>query len=145
MTESVSTPGPAAPRGPGRPPEQAGQSCQAAGALSGDDLLALLDSLGVSHSTADFGDDEEAVLADLFSVRPDQPDEPRSLGDDHGGREAGPAASQSNTASPAWIAGHLPAGPGLAAVLAQDARQTRADRPAAGNATHIHEPPPSRA
>ncbi|HEY2075325.1 MAG TPA: DUF222 domain-containing protein, partial [Streptosporangiaceae bacterium] len=118
MTEAVNTPGPAAADGPDRPEMLVAPSFAAAGSLSGEDLLALLDSVGVPHSTADLGDDEEAVLADLFSDQPGQPHQPGSLGRDHDGHAAGPAAGQGSTASPAWIGEHLPAGPGLAAVLA---------------------------
>jgi hypothetical protein len=125
MTEAVSTPGPAAGDDPDLPPEQAAPSWPAAGSgvLSDADVLALMDSLGVPHSTAELGDDREAALADLFDGPPERPGQPAqpgragSLSDRDRAPEAGGSATE---ASATFIAEHLPAGPGLAAVLAQD-------------------------
>jgi hypothetical protein len=94
--------------------------------LGESDLLVLLESLGVPHSTADLGDDEEAALARLFSAPPDRPDQdnepdqddepahPRALGDHRDGPEAGEPRTE---LSSAWIAEHLPVGAGLAGLL----------------------------
>ena len=148
MSETASSPGSAASGISGQPPQDAALSWRSAGSLSDEDLLALLDNLSVPHSTAEFDDDEAAVLANLFAVRPDQPDQPdQPEGPDQpgcrrghdGGHEAlfadepaaaaqgSTAAAHGSTASPVWIGEHLPAGPGLAAVLAQDAPSDASD------------------
>jgi hypothetical protein len=80
--------------------------------LSDEVLLALLDSLGIA-GTHDAESDQEAVAAAEWEVL-----QAGELAADQGGR-----ASQGSTActfSPVWVGEHLPAGPGLAAVLAQD-------------------------
>ncbi len=94
MTEAVSTPQPNA-AGP------AGSSCQVAGSgsLTDEDVLALLDLLAVS-GTHDSQADQEAIA--------------------EAGWQAVQAGEPTADASPVWIGEQLPAGPGLAAVLAQD-------------------------
>ncbi|HXB46175.1 MAG TPA: DUF222 domain-containing protein, partial [Streptosporangiaceae bacterium] len=100
MSEPVSSPGPTASGGPGQPPGHAGQSWTAAGpaSLSGEDLLSLLDSLQVA-GTHDPEEDQEAVAAAEW--------------------QALQAGDRAVDASPVYVAENLPAGPGLAAVLAQ--------------------------
>src|SRR5215813_5785833 len=100
MTEPVSTPGSAADDDPDRSPEQAGPSFPVAGSgsLSDEDVLALLDSLGVTGTHEPEGDQEAVAAAEWRALQ-----------------AAEPAAEVSAT----FMAEHLPAGPGLAAVLAQ--------------------------
>ena len=98
MSEAISTPGPAAD-GPDQPPEQAGQSFPVAGSLSDEDVLALLDSLGVAGTHDPEGDQEAVAEAEWQAQQDGEP---------------------TDEASATFIAEHLPAGPGLAAVLAQE-------------------------
>ena len=105
MTEvGTSGPGPAA-SGQEQPPEPGVPWFPVAvpAALSDEDLLALLDSLGVDGTHDPEGDQEAIAEAEWRELQAGEP-----------------AAGQGSTASPAWIGEHLPAGPGLAAVLAPE-------------------------
>ena len=71
------------------------------------DLLALLDELGVPHSSAELHEDPEMALALE--------------------RDALQASEQAPVASPAWIAEHLPTGPGRASLLAMSSAAGASD------------------
>ncbi len=81
----------------------------AAGCISDADVLALLDRLGV-EGTHDGQDAQDAVLAAQIAALENDDS-------DGGGR----------TASPAWIGECLPAGPGLAAILACEPPEAASD------------------
>jgi hypothetical protein len=104
MTDTASSPDPVADGSsgrsyPGRLPVQ-GEPW-----LSDEDVLALLDGLGVA-GTHDREEDQEAIAAAQWEAL-------QACG------EAG-ADSEPTAVSPVLVAEHLPAGPGLAAVLALD-------------------------
>ena len=119
MTDAASTPDPAA-EGPGRSQDPGGSPDPGGPGLSGgpalpadiplsdEDLLALLDGFGVA-GTHDPEEDQEAVAAAEWDSR--QTHEFGADDEDVEGR----------TVSPVRVAEHLPAGPGLAAILAHDA------------------------
>jgi Domain of unknown function (DUF222) len=127
MTEAASVPGPAA-ASDGVPSQAALWRGQ--GALSDEDVLALLDGLGVA-GTHDPEDEQEAILAAEIAAR--EADAPREA---DAAREADSLstcghglgrADQDRQVRPLLVAEHLPAGPGLAAVLAQDPPDVASD------------------
>jgi Domain of unknown function (DUF222) len=110
MSDAASTPDPAAAGdagGPSRPGLWPGEGRPC---LSEDDLLAVLDGLGVP-GTHDPEEDQEAIAEAEWQARQaaDSGAGGEDRSDDHG-----------RAVSPVLIGEHLPAGPGLAAVLAQD-------------------------
>jgi hypothetical protein len=90
---------------PGQPAASVGQ--EGGGWIGEADLLALLDRLGVPHSSAELHDDPETALALE--------------------RDALQASEQAPTASPAWIAEHLPVGPSRASLLAMSSAADASD------------------
>jgi hypothetical protein len=111
VTDAVSTPGPAgADDGPGDGRPDPGQFPeQAPACLSEDDLLALLDGLGVA-GTHDPEEDQEAIAAAEWQARQAR---------EESGAEDGRAVSA------VLVGEHLPAGPGLAAVVPWDGCRPR--------------------
>ena len=117
MTDVASTPDPAAPDprapyqaagGAGRPADPAwpGLQGEVRPCLSEDDLLAVLDGLGVP-GTHDPEDDQEAIADAEWAAR-----QAADLGADEDG--------EGRAVSPVLIGERLPAGPGLAALLSLD-------------------------
>src|SRR5215469_17915781 len=109
MTDAASAPGPAAGDGPdgpldhGRSPDHGQFPEPAPACLSEDDLLAVLDGLGVA-GTHDPEEDQEAIAAAEWQAR--------LARDEDGAGEGGRAVSA------VLVGEHLPAGPGLAGLLA---------------------------
>jgi len=112
MTDAASTPDPAAEE-PGGSPDPGGSGLSGGPALpaetplSDEDVLALLDGFGVA-GTHDPEEDQDAVAAAEWDSR-----QAHELGSDDADGEGRPV-------SPVQVAEHLPAGPGLAAILAHD-------------------------
>jgi hypothetical protein len=105
MTEPVSMPGSAGDDEPDLPPDRATERAlpswptPASGSLSDEDVLALLDSLGVAGTHGPEADQEAVAEASWQALQAGEP---------------------ATDASATFVGEHLPAGPGLAAVLAQD-------------------------
>jgi hypothetical protein len=108
MTDAVSTPGPAAADGPddGRPDHAQSDHVQfpeqAPAYLSEDDLLALLDGLGVA-GTHDPEEDQEAIAAAEWHARQAR---------EQDGSVGGTADGEGSAGSAVLIGEHLPAGRG---------------------------------
>jgi Domain of unknown function (DUF222) len=106
------------PSGPGLWPDEGrpglwpgeGRPC-----LSEDDLLALLDGLGVA-GTHDPEEDQEAIAEAEWAARQVAESGPDGVA----GEADESAVSEGLAVSPVLIGEHLPAGPGLAAFLADD-------------------------
>ncbi|HUC27713.1 MAG TPA: DUF222 domain-containing protein, partial [Streptosporangiaceae bacterium] len=107
MSEAASTPGPAAGGDASGPAQRGPWPGEGRPCLSEDDLLALLDGLGVA-GTHDPEEDQEAIAEAEWEAR---------QADDFG---AGDEDREGRAVSPVLVAEHLPAGPGLAAMLSQD-------------------------
>ena len=118
MTEPVSTPDPAAAGIAAEHADMAGSPRLCGAWLSDEDVVALLDGLGVAGSHGKYADQQavadaewDAMLA-AGEVIPDQLSDP-----DCQTSPAAPARTTWETVSTTWVGEHLPAGPGLAGIL----------------------------
>ena len=123
MSEAASTPDPAAADSAGEPSRPGSWPGEGRPCLSEDDLLALLDGLGVA-GTHDPEEDQEAIAEaewEALRARDDDAIDSQDSGHDGAGvRQGRGADGEGRVVSPVLIGEHLPAGPGLAAMLAQD-------------------------
>jgi hypothetical protein len=130
MTDAASTPDPAgSEHGAARPVQRGPRPRDGQAPLSDEDLLALLDGLGVA-GTHDPEDDQDAIAAAEWDALLAYHEACAGVGAQDGGRDSGrPDGARADAASAVWqdrnvspvlMAEHLPTGPGLAAVLAQD-------------------------
>jgi hypothetical protein len=116
MTDAGSSPDPAAD-GASERSDLGWSPAHGEPCLSDEDVLALLDGLGVA-GTHDPEEDQEAIAAAQWEAL--QACGEVSADSDGTAVNDGSAVSVGTAVSPVLVAEHLPAGPGLAAVLAQD-------------------------